>query len=358
MLALTPGDTAMKRLLPALAALLLLSGCATYGDGYYQGREVYRDGGYYYPAYEGEGDYYYGEDDYDYDYGYGVGYGYGYAPFHGLDRYRCRSYYGCTPAWGGYYPYSYSPGWSFGFGNYWSWNNWGWYGGYRSRDYYRDYYRDHDRGYNLDRQRDRDYERERIRHRYPGGDGKPNPGPNYRPGYSRPPSGGPRPSVGGEPVRPQVRRAPEATVRPMPSSGGEAVRPSYPGLRTKPAVAPVRGSEPLPRPGVRYRYTEPRDDARPAPRTAPQRYDEPSPRPSPRYAEPAPRQQFRAPAPVRPAPATSGGPQMRYPSARAAPESRPQPAPRAMPRPMPAPKPAPEPRVRTTSQNETSGDER
>lgn len=315
MLRLNPGDTAMKRLLTALAALLLLSGCATYGDGYYQGREVYRDGGYYYPAYEGEGDYYYGEDydDYRYDYGYGVGYGYGYAPFYGLDRYRCRSYYGCTPAWGGYYPYSYSPGWSFGFGNYWSWNNWGWYGGYRSRDYYRDYYRD--------RERQREYERERVRQGYPDRNGersqpKPVPGARYQPQYPRP-VGSPRPSVGGEPVRPPVRRTPEASVRPMPSSGGEAVRPAYPGVRTKPAYEP-----------------------------------------SPRYAEPAPRQQYRAPAPVRPAPATSGGPQMRYPSARPAPESRPAPPPRAMPRPMPAPKPAPEPRVRTTSQNETSDDER
>src|SRR5690606_32447492 len=131
--------------------------------------------------------------------------------------------------------------------------------------------------------------------------------------------------------------------------GGEAVRPAYPGVRTKPAVEPVRGSEPLPRPGVRYRYTEPRDEARPAPRAMPQRYAEPAPRPEPRrYEAPAPRQQFRAPAPARPAPATSGGPQMRYPTARPAPESRPQPAPR----------PAPAPRVRTTSQNETSDDER
>lgn len=351
MLALNPGDTAMKRLLPALAALLLLSGCATYGDGYYQGREVYRDGGYYYPAYDGEGDYYYGEDydDYRYDSGYGVGYGYGYAPFHGLDRYRCRSYYGCAPVWGGYYPYSYSPGWSFSFGNYWSWNNWGWYGGYRSRDYYRDYYRD--------REREREYERERVRQGYPDREGvrsrpKPDPGLRYPRYPQRIPESQdvrPRPSMGGEPVRPPVRRTPEAGVRPMPSTGGEGVQPAYPGVRTKPAVEPVRGSEPLPRPGVRYRYTEPRDDARPAPRAMPQRYAEPAPRPEPRrYAEPAPRQQYRAPAPVRPAPAAAGGPQMRYPSARPAPEARPQ----------PAPKPAPAPRVRTTSQNETSDVER
>ena len=138
----------MKRLLMLLVPLVALTGCATYGDGYYRDRTVYRDGGYYYPAYDGEGDYYYGADDgYDYDYPYGgsigYGYGYGYSPFYGLDRYRCRSYYGCVPSWGGYYPYHYSPGWSFSVGNTWGWNNWGWYGGYHGYD--RPRYRDRDR---------------------------------------------------------------------------------------------------------------------------------------------------------------------------------------------------------------------
>ena len=86
----------MTRIIAALAALVLLSGCATYGDGYYQDdRAVYADGSYYYPADEYEGDYYYGAEP-AYDYNYIYTYGYGYTPFWGLDRFRCRSYYGCA----------------------------------------------------------------------------------------------------------------------------------------------------------------------------------------------------------------------------------------------------------------------
>src|SRR5690606_33546518 len=105
------GGIVMKRLL-ALAAVLLLAGCATtYSGGYGYGSDRYYD------YYSGEPYYYddgygygYGGDPYGWDsswsfgfsYGYGYDYyGYGVAPFWRLDRYRCGywPYYDCYSHW-------------------------------------------------------------------------------------------------------------------------------------------------------------------------------------------------------------------------------------------------------------------
>ncbi|HEX5694649.1 MAG TPA: hypothetical protein VFY00_08550 [Arenimonas sp.] len=333
----------MKRLFALFVPLIALTGCATYGDGYYRDRTVYRDGGYYYPAYEGAGDYYYGADqgyDYDYHYGSGIGYGYGYSPFWGLDRYRCRSYYGCVPTWGGYYPYHYSPGWSFSVGNTWGWGNLGWYGGYRWNNYPR--YRPRP-----------DYGRYEPR-------AKPKPTGRTPPAQSAPYY------VPGQPIR-----------RPV-VEGEYARNPAYP-VQTKPARVDSGYDRPVPKPTDRF-------DRGTRPYTKPGRVDEGVPLPRTRYRQPvrgepvdSPRQRYSVP--VQPAPARSGGARMRYPEpmrspsrqavgqpGRPAPQARPAPMQRAQPmqrvQPMakPAhrqaePRPAPRRQVRTTSQNGTSNDE-
>ena len=121
----------MNRLF-ALAATLLLAGCVTVPSDRY----VDTGDGYYYPAYDDQGDYYAG---YDYDdsyyYGYDDGYhgyyDYGYTPFWRLDRYRCRAgyYRYCNSYWR---PYG---GWSFSIS---AWDPWYWsgYGHYSSGWYY------------------------------------------------------------------------------------------------------------------------------------------------------------------------------------------------------------------------------
>ena len=335
----------MKRLLMLLVPLIALTGCATYGDGYYRDRTVYRDGGYYYPAYDGDGDYYYGADD-GYDYGYpyggsiGYGYGYGYSPFWGLDRYRCRSYYGCVPSWGGYYPYHYSPGWSFSIGNTWGWNNWGWYGGYH--------------GYDRPRYRD------------------PNPRPDY-------------PYYGNED---NYDRWPQPMPKPRPDryrNSREPVSTPRPGTPVNPPRRPVVGGERARDPGqpLQRGYTKPAP--RPEASVRPGTYPAPRTVGGERSLQPV----RRATVPVQPAPARSGGTRMRYPEpvrsqprqavgqpapavrqvqgeryTRPAPQARPAPVPRATPmakpaprQAPPAPRPAPRPQVRPTSQNSTSDDE-
>lgn len=340
----------MKRLLMLLVPLIALTGCATYGDGYYRDRTVYRDGGYYYPAYEGDGDYYYGVDDgydYDYPYGGGIGYGYGYSPFAGLDRYRCRSYYGCVPSWGGYYPYHYAPGWSFSVGNTWGWSNWGWYNGYRWND--RPYYRDHDHDHDRNARPDYPYYGNEDNYdRWPRPMPKPRPD-NYpstrapasaiRPGTPVAPTR--RPAVGGERVRDQGQPLPRDYRKP-------AVRPgTYPAPR---AVGGERSLQPVRRAAM---------PVQPAPaRSGGTRM---------RYPEPV-RAQPRQPA-GEPAPVIRQSQGARYsrpmPQARpAVPQARPAPVPRATPMAKPAPRqappapqPAPRPQVRPTSQNSTSDDE-
>ena len=328
----------MKRLLALLVPLIALTGCATYGDGYYRDRTVYRDGGYYYPAYDGDGDYYYGAEsgyDYDYDYRYGssigYGYGYGYSPFWGLDRYRCRSYYGCVPSWGGYYPYHYAPGWSFSIGNTWGWNNWGWYGGYRWNERPRYYPRP-------------DYSRDRPR---------PMPKPTGRipPAQSAPayrPPGGPayRSVVSGERVRAPGTRAP-----------------------AKPARVQQDNARPMPKPTSRYER-KPVDRFERAPEPRARALVQPAPAQAGgarmRYPEPVrtqPRQQTSRPQPVI---RQSQGERYVRPAApvRSVPQARPAPAPRAAPvakpsarQAPPPPRPAPRPQVRRASQNNTSEDE-
>lgn len=92
----------MTRILILLAAAFALAGCATYDSAYYGRAPIYRDGGYYYPQYDGYGDYYYGRPETIVrEYGYGgwpyYGHGYGY--------------------YGGGYRYGYDP---------WGWGGWGW----------------------------------------------------------------------------------------------------------------------------------------------------------------------------------------------------------------------------------------
>lgn len=344
----------MTRIFAAFATLLLLSGCATYGDGYYRDRAVYADGAYYYPAYEGEGDYYYGADD-GYDYDYYFSQPYAYTPVWGLARYRCRGYYGCVPAWGGYYPYHYVPGWHVSFGYGWNWGSWGWYGG---RDWHRHHYgyrhrgdRDRDDRHRDDRHyvrdddgrregRDRydarprsDYQRLQREDRRPAGvrDGRALTELEQERRLRRPAlgdSGRPPPDPIPEDAAPQ-RIDPESAQR-MPASGLR---------RPAPATLDRRMGRPLPReteqrqggptaPEARYRVREPM----PSPRE--------QPRPLPRQA-PAPRYQEPRPAP-RQAPA------QRY---------EPRPAPRQAPAATPRPAPRPAPQVRPASQNRTSDSE-
>lgn len=364
----------MTRIIAALAALVLLSGCATYGDGYYSDRAVYADGSYYYPADEYEGDYYYGtEPAYDYNYSFGYGWGYGYTPFWGLDRYRCRSYYGCVPVWGGYYPYYYAPGWDFSLGGSWGWSHWGWYGGYRwsSRHrWYDSYY-----GHRYDGRRHDDRRDDR----------RPPPPRNARERLEREN----RMPARGRADDPDVMRRYEERRPGLGESGRREPDPIIEDERPRPQ-APV---EPIPA------SRQPASGlGRPAPRDIEGgRFGRPVQRDNEAGIE-VPR---RSGMPVRPAPASSGGPQMRYPVRQ--PESEPRavprqpagnPGPRMMPReampqrpssapresmqprPMAAPRQAPAPRmesrpaparpappsrpapqVRPASQNPTSGSE-
>ncbi len=320
----------MKRLLALLVPLVALTGCATYGDGYYGDRSVYRDGGYYYPAYEGEGDYYYGADGYDYDYpypnsvSYGYGYGYGYSPFRGMDRFRCRSYYGCVPSWGGYYPYHYAPGWSFSVGNTWGWNNWGWYGGYRGHDRPRYYPRP-------------DYHRDRPRP-------MPKPAGRLPQGQSAP-----------------VYRAPSQPAYRPPVQGERAGTPAQRSATKPGRVDAAADARPMPKPGVRYERapeTRARALAQPAPAQAGgsrMRYPEPV-RTQSRQPASSPQPMVRQSQGARYVPPTA--------PARAVPQERYAPMPRATAtekpaarQAPPASRPTPRPQVRRTSQNETSDEE-
>lgn len=333
----------MKRLIYLLLPLFALAGCATYDSGYYRERTVYRDGGYYYPAYGDEGDYYYGADDYGYDYDYdyrygaGIGYGYGYSPFWGLDRYRCRGWYGCVPAYGGYYPYHYSPGWSFSIGNSWHWGNWGWYGGYRWYD--RPYYR-RPRPHYPD-----DYDNE---DRPRTGEAIPVPKPTdrlqrmqqQRAGALPPrlptrpaPAPGSRPVVGGERVSGNRRLREESPAAVMPAAR------SQPKPTMRRATVPVQPA-PAQAGGPRMRYPSP-SESRPAPVVR-------GAAPDPRLMQGQPRQQSRAPVYTRPSPEARPVPR---------PSARPEPRPAMRPAPAARPAPAPRPQVRPASQNTTSDQE-
>ncbi|MBS7457133.1 hypothetical protein [Coralloluteibacterium stylophorae] len=136
----------MKRVLPVLAAALLLGGCATYhSSDYGYRRAVYSDGSYYYPEADGYGDYYYDRPRTivrEYGHGWGAPYGAwgAWGPSYGLSWSNYRG-------WGGGLGYGYYGGWP----RYWG-PGYGWYDhGYRYR--HRPYDRDrHDRD---DRDRDR-----------------------------------------------------------------------------------------------------------------------------------------------------------------------------------------------------------
>ena len=339
----------MNRILVAFATLLLLSGCATYGDGYYRDRAVYADGAYYYPAYDGEGDYYYGADtgyDYDYTYAYPYGYGFGYTPFWGLDRYRCRSYYGCVPAWGGYYPYYYAPGWSFSLSHSWGWSNWGWYGGYHWHKHHHRYRDDGRTGTRPPTDQGRLTRENRYPMRGDERDVTRRYGEDER--YYRRPSPGESGRRTPDPIRedrPAERIQPE-TARRMPATGNG---------RPAPRELEGRLGRPAPRDLEERRNRSDRidpDSARRVPATglgrpAPREWQGRLGRPAPQDVEPARQAPRRASLPVRPAPANARGPQMRYPAR----EPRVAPAPRA------APAPRPTPQVRPASQNRTSDQE-
>jgi len=274
----------MKRLL-AISAVLLLAGCATYtGGGHYHGYDRYYD------YYSGE-PYYddYGYDPYGYDSGgwdgygsFGLGYGYGVTPFWRLDRYRC-----------GYWPYYHCPGywrpssgWSFSIG-YWDpyyWGGYGWYGHTwykRPPRYYwdPDWHRDRDRHRHRDRygDRDRDRHRDRDRDRDRDHTGRPDPGP-----------------------RPPERTVERPTTSPPLRDVAEP-GPEWRGPRQQPP-ADQTASEPGPRSGRGLGNA-----GVPATRVRPPAVDEPERRSD----SPG---NWRAQVPVRPAPASGGTPQMRYPS--------------------------------------------
>lgn len=350
----------MTRIIAALAALVLLSGCVTTGDGYYSDRAVYADGSYYYPTYEDEGDYYYGEEPaYDYNYSYGFGWGYGYTPFWGLDRYRCRSYYGCVPVWGGYYPYYYAPGWDFSFGSSWGWSHWGWYGSYRWSNRHPWY--------------DNNYHYRHGDHR---DDRRPPPPRNARERLEREN----RMPARGRMDDPDVQRRFEERRPGLGEWGRREPDPITNDERPRPQ-APVEPQAPVRNPGL----------GRPAPRDLDGRFE----RVREREVEPGIEMPRRSGMPVRQAPSSEGAPRMRYPvrereyeprqpagnpsprmMMREPAQPRPSQAPRQMgeprqmsaprmesrPAPMrsapsPRPEPRPAPQMRPASQNPTSSSE-
>ncbi len=305
----------MKRLI-AIAAVLLLAGCATT----YQERYVDADGGYYYPAYEGQGDYYTGYEYDDYAY-YEVGYGSAYySPFWRLDRYRCGWGYPGNFCGGYWRPHG---GWSFSVGYWdpWYWRGYGQYsyGWYRPPHYWTR---------PPTRQPD---QRPLPRPLYPeavapgqgqtsvGGEylrpapsrrpeARPGVRPLYREPMGEPQSGAPRPATG-----PSSRPAPRplyreggrggaesrsAPARPRPAMAPERMPP--PGARWEsPRQAPVR--EPVSRPTARPAVREPGGQAPREVRApareyrAPPRQERAAPRPEPRprAAEPRPSSQNR-----------------------------------------------------------------
>lgn len=346
----------MSRRLVLLATLMMLglSGCVTMSDGYDR-VSYYSDGGYYYPAEDGYGDYYQGREDVNYRYYESSAY----SPFWRLDRYACGPYYGCSPYWNSYYGRP-SSGWGISFGSQWNYGSWGWYGRdwspwYDSRSYWRHPRRPH----NDDR--------------LPPGVLRPGEGAPGQSGSARPPrqdyTGRPRPGLR-EPGVIDDNGGPGSMPRPLPRDnggdrpgpGGDQGRPGYgPGAivprddndgRVRPlprpdfrdrydGKQPVRDAEPGLPPGVRPGMTpRPVERDRDAPYRPEPRYERPEPREQPRYERPEPREQPRY---ERPEPRE----QPRYER----PEPREQPrAERAAPREVRE--------VRSSSQNETAGDER
>ena len=359
----------MTRRLVLLASLMLfaLTGCVSYGDGYYRDRYYsddgyysdegyYSDDGYYYPAEEGYGDYYEGD---SYDSYYDTSYGY--SPFWSLDRYSCGAFYNCSPYWSSYYRRPYS--WSLSFGNHWNYGSWGWYDRHWSPWYSGGYYHRPERPHRPDRDP-------------PGRNGPrplyPEPGTQSAPShYSQ---GGPRPRViGTEPVGGARPGRGGNRLDPDPSGSGEVVtpgsRPRYPesapgepvravGGEPANAARPEQGAQrpgprsryaplaPTAQPGARPLYREegvpvrtrpsaaprsaPDDAYRPAqprerPATRPMQREEPMARPQPRQYEapsrPEPRQYE---APSRPEPRQYEAPSRPEPRQYEAP-SRPQP---------------------------------
>ena len=310
----------MSRRLVLLVSLMLLglSGCVTMNDGYYR-QGYYSDGGYYYPAEDGYGDYYQGPEDVDYRY-YDS---YSYSPFWSLDRYSCGAYYSCSPYWNSYYRRPYS-GWSLSFGSHWSYGSWGWYGNrwnpwYDHRDYWR-----HPRRPNPDtglppgvlrpgeqgdgRPPPQDYsDRPGPGLREPGviddngGDARPMPMPRpgsgggYEPGYGPGPgqiTPGPGPLVG-QPGADRDGR--DGRVRPLPRPDFRDGYERKPVPRGEPGVAP--GGRPWPQPDSDASRPVYRDGGgRPGQNP---RYERPEPRETPRYERPEPRVERSEPREVR-----------------------------------------------------------
>ena len=316
----------MKRLI-AIAAVLLLAGCATT----YQERYVDADGGYYYPAYEGQGDYYTGYERDDSAY-YEVGYGYGwgsayYSPFWRLDRYRCgwghpRHY--CSGYWR---PHG---GWSFSVGY---WDPWYWrgYGQYSYGWYHPPHY----------------WTRPPTR--------RPDRRPESRPLYPEPgaPTQG-QTSVSGEYLRPEPSRRPES--RPLVRPG---VRPLYREPTAEPqSGAPVRASagatsRPAPRPLYREGGRGEAEARRAPVRQRPVMAEPGTPPPGARWESPrqAPaREPVSRPAP-RPYVRESGGQAPREVRAPAREYRAPARQERVAPRPEPRPR-APEPRPSSQNRGE------
>lgn len=288
-------------ILAALATVGGLAGCVS-TSSYRESEVVYRDGSYYSPANEGQGDYYYAPTP-DYDDSY-YGYGYGYPDYRyflgpiglwGYDSSCSARFRHCGPSWYGSYGPGYSTHWGFVF--------------YLVRPgpwaYYADPWADRDYYDRYDR-RDRYYDRRDRRHDDRGRRVTP-------PGYGRPPlTGTPAPAPSAGYPRPPGPRQP----RPEPGEGPPMEQPRIPDQPPGMGGLPDRNTPVVTRPWQPDRRIAPPQPDRSIqpiePRREVRRDDLPPARPVERRIQPierreetrdeAPPRAF-APMPSRPPPA-------------------------------------------------------